>query len=863
MTFLYHNQRCAKTGMTKLKFVTLGCLLFLLAPLAHSQVDSSLTKLLNEITITASRIPETVLTSPVSIEQLTSAEAKNMGALSCFDAVENIKGVQVITPSLGFKVINTRGFANTTNVRFTQLIDGIDNQAPHIGAPIANALGTNDLDIDKIEIIPGTASALYGLNAINGLANTRTKSPFIYQGLSVQQATGVNHIGNIAQYSPQLFSLSNLRYAKALNTHFAFKLNASYINGRDWVADNKDDLAPALNSSTGLTGIDNPAYDEVNSYGNEASNRRALTLSGKKHVVARTGYRETAIEDYTLNNYKGDAGIFYRPKEGHELSLTYKGALINTIYQRSNRFRLQDYTLHQYVFDYHSSILEFRTYLTQENTGKSYNIRSLAENMDRAFKSDNQWFSDYTSAYNNAITDGATVASAHHQARTSADQGRFEPGTDAYLQKKGELVDINNWDYGAALRVKSYLTHSEGLLSWNKLFPTGFEKLGLQLLSGFDHRTYIIIPDGNYFINPSGSGKNLLYNKSGGFAQLNKDLFNKQVRLSAIIRTDKASYFNWKFNPRLTAVYSPREEINLRASYQSGYRFPGIFEGFSNVNSGGVKRVGGLKIMSEGVFESSYTKTSIDAFQSQVTGDINTLGLTQEQAIDKNKEILKKNPYTYLQPEYVRSIELGFRGLAFKKSLFIDLDFYYNTYENFIAQVEASVPKISNNDSIPAYLFSKSTQDRYRLWTNSQSRIYNYGSSLGLKYRYNEKISLLGNVTYSKLDRTENKDGLEDGYNTPEWMLSGTIITEDMWANMGASLTARYQTKFNYVSFLVNGTVPSYWTIDAQINYVFKKSGICSKLGATNLLNRAYYSILGGSSVGGLYYISLTYCLGK
>ena len=63
-----------------------------------------------------------------------------------------MKGVQVITPSLAYKVINTRGFANTTNVRFTQLIDGVDNQAPHIGAPIANALGATDLDIDKIEI---------------------------------------------------------------------------------------------------------------------------------------------------------------------------------------------------------------------------------------------------------------------------------------------------------------------------------------------------------------------------------------------------------------------------------------------------------------------------------------------------------------------------------------------------------------------------------------------------------------------------------------------------------------------------------------------------------------------------------------
>ena len=83
---------------------------------------------------------------------------------------------------MGFKVINTRGFANTTNVRFAQLIDGIDNQTPHIGAPMANALGVTDLDIEKVEIIPGTASALYGMNAVNGLANFRTKNPFDTEG---------------------------------------------------------------------------------------------------------------------------------------------------------------------------------------------------------------------------------------------------------------------------------------------------------------------------------------------------------------------------------------------------------------------------------------------------------------------------------------------------------------------------------------------------------------------------------------------------------------------------------------------------------------------------------------------------------
>ncbi|WP_281299048.1 TonB-dependent receptor [Flavobacterium limnophilum] len=818
---------------------------------------------LKEVVVTASRTQETILRSPISIEQLQSADAKKYGSPTHFDGLENLKNVQIIIPSLGFKVINTRGFANTTNVRFAQLIDGIDNQAPHLGAPIANALGANDLDIDKIEVIPGSAAALYGMNAINGLANIQTQNPFQYQGMSIQQLTGVNHVGNVDRFSPQLFTTTNLRYAQAFNSKMAFKINASITNGTDWVADNRTDLAPNLNASTNLYGDDNPAYDEVNGYGNESANRKTLTLNGKKYVVSRTGYRETEIADYGIENYKWDAGLYFRPKKGHELAITYKGALINTVYQRSNRFRLEDYKLSQYAIDYHTDVFMVRGYLTQENTGKSYNMRSLAENMDRAFKSDDKWFSDYTTAYNNAVTNGSVVADAHKIARTTSDEGRFVPGTAAYEQKKEELVNINNWDYGAALRVKSSLVHSEGLLNWDKAFTDFFTKIGVQLLSGFDYRTYIIVPDGNYFINPEHNGENLTYGKTGGFTQLSKDLFSKKLRLSASIRGDKADYFEVKFTSRFTAVYSPKEAVNFRASYQSGYRFPSIFEGFSNVNSGGVKRVGGLRIMSDGIFENSYTKVSIDKFQAQVTSDLNTLGLTQAQAIDKNKAIIQKNPYTYLEPEFVRSFEFGFRGLALKKSLLIDADFYYNRYENFIAQVEASIPNTSNPAQIPTALYSKTTQSRYRLWTNSKSKIYNYGSSLGLKYRYNSVFSFLGNLTYSKLDRTDEQDGLEDGFNTPQIMANGTVIVENLWRNLGVSVTYRQQSPYDYVSFLVSGEVPSYWAMDAQINYDFKKPGVVAKLGGINFLNKPYYSILGGPQIGAFYYLSLTWNVGE
>ena len=200
-----------------MKKVSLFFLMFWLSRLAFAQnqpVDSIKTFELDDVVITASRVTEDVSKSPVTIEKLSRQEIYSSPSPSFYDALGNVKGVQMLIPSVGFKVINTRGFGNTTNVRFVQMVDGMDIQAPHLGTPIANMLGPSDLDILKVEIIPGTASALYGMNAINGLANFTTRDPFTSQGFSFQQKIGVNRINEMG--GSKIFNETSLRYAATI-----------------------------------------------------------------------------------------------------------------------------------------------------------------------------------------------------------------------------------------------------------------------------------------------------------------------------------------------------------------------------------------------------------------------------------------------------------------------------------------------------------------------------------------------------------------------------------------------------------------------------------------------------------------------
>src|SRR4051812_1353894 len=194
----------------------------------------------NELVVTASRVPESILRSPVAINKLDIRAIRESPSPSFYDALENVKGVQMTTSSLTFKVPNTRGFNIPNNFRFMQLVDGVDMQAATLGVPLGNAIGPTELDIASVEITPGAASALYGMNAINGMANLITKSPFLYQGLSVYQKTGVNHVDGI-DHSPSLLTETSIRYAKAFNNRFAFKINGSYLRGTDWLSDSRYD----------------------------------------------------------------------------------------------------------------------------------------------------------------------------------------------------------------------------------------------------------------------------------------------------------------------------------------------------------------------------------------------------------------------------------------------------------------------------------------------------------------------------------------------------------------------------------------------------------------------------------------------
>ena len=191
--------------------------------------------LLDEIVISASRTPERIFESPVSVERFGIQDIKNTTAESFYGGLQNLKGVDINTNSLTFHSINTRGFATFANVRFMQLVDGMDNTAPGLNFVLGNLVGMNELDVQSVEILPGAASALYGAGAFNGILFMQSKSPFDFQGISTYMKTGIT-AQEAAGDNP--FYDIGVRAAHAFSDKFAVKANFSFLqsaNGNQYV----------------------------------------------------------------------------------------------------------------------------------------------------------------------------------------------------------------------------------------------------------------------------------------------------------------------------------------------------------------------------------------------------------------------------------------------------------------------------------------------------------------------------------------------------------------------------------------------------------------------------------------------------
>jgi iron complex outermembrane recepter protein len=584
-----------------------------------------------EVVVAASRVEEKVMKSPASVEKLDIRAIQNTPSASFYDALSNLKGVDMATQGLLFKSINMRGFGSTGNPRTVQMIDGMDNQAPGLNFPVDNIVGMPEIDVESVEVLPGAASALYGPNAINGLILMNSKSPFLYQGLSVSARGGVMSASNRVGKENTPFGDFSVRYAKAFNNKFAFKTNFSYITAQDWTNTNYDNLNLSGNINPEKRGGAVTDYDGVNVYGDEVQSgmrsvansliaakilpAAALGLVPDK-TVSRTGFLEKDLFTPETKSFKFNGALHYRVSEKVEAIAQYNYGFGTTSYTGTGRYALRDFSLSQAKIELKGDNFTLRGYTTQENSGKSYTAGLAAVQMLDAIKPHETWFGQYVAGFVQARSGGATEDAAHTIARGVADAGMPTPGTAAFttLLDTYRNKNIDGRKGGGAFADKSSMYHFEGVYNFKNQIKFA------DLMIGANYRIYKLSSEATLFADGPAAGRtgSININEYGAFVQAGKSLFKDHVKLVGSVRYDKNQNFDGQFTPRISSVFTFGEH-NFRVSYQTGFRIPTTQNQYIDLLVPSARLIGGLDEFTKRYnLANSYTREDVAALGGKI-----------------------------------------------------------------------------------------------------------------------------------------------------------------------------------------------------------------------------------------------------
>ena len=771
-----------------------------------------------------------ILYSPTSVEQYRSKQIVNMPGSDYYALSGYKKGIDLTTSSMTFKTISTRGFNGSGSSRVNQIVEGMDNQAPGLNFFVGNFAGLTELDVDNIELLPGASSALYGPGGMNGTVLINSKSPFAHQGLSVLLKEGVNNIDKSQRSGISSFHDFSLRWAKAFNNKFAFKIGVQYISATDWLANDTSNYSRAGTVGKVIKGNrkTDPNYDGVNVYGDETSVDIYPFLAGitgdpnQPHLnVSRTGYGEKDVIDPKTKNIKLSGALHYRLNDKLEAQLMGYWATGNTVYTGNNRYVLKDIKLGQYKLELKHRDWFLRGYTTQENAGQAYSATVTTQIFNESWKPSYDpsdpgasWYPQYAGAYLQAKMQGADDITANNIARAYADRDRPAAGSQEFKQIFDQVRKIPIPNGGLFLE-KSQLWMTEGQYNFSNKIKFA------EIIVGGNWKKYVLNSKGTLFIDTLNPIK---IDEFGAYAQITKRLFDNKLSLSASGRYDKNEDFKGHFTPRVTALITVAKNQNIRLSYQTAYRFASTQQKYIRLNVGDYMLLGGLPW----VMDYMHANES-PVFEIGPDGKIST------------------TPYVYkeFKPENMQSFEIGYKGLIGEK-LLVDLYAYAGHYEDFLGR---------------NVLYQPATNQVYSTVVNSSTKVKTHGFGLGLEYQLPNNFSAFFNV-YSDVI-TDVPSGFQSFFNTPKYRLNIGFANSGLGKSkhFGFNAMLHWQDAFMWDGELANGPVNAFTSVDAQVSYNIPKIKSMIKLGGSNIFNHYYKNAYANPEVGGLYYVSFGYNL--
>lgn len=862
-----------------------------------------------EVVISASRTPERILESPVTIERIGASAIKELPGVSFYDAILNLKGVEMSTQSLTFKSVNARGFNSNGNNRFNQFVDGMDNQAPGLNFSVGNIVGLSELDVDNVELLPGAASALYGAGGINGTLLMTSKNPFNYPGASFQYKTGVNHV-NDNNSAVQEYKQFDMRLAKSWNNKFGVKATFSFLQAKDWQGNDMTNFDRANNMVKSGDRTSDPNYDGINVYGDEVSQnmrnvaqsvvttvtnlalptivQQALGLPGAptqaqidafratpigiatlngflasnpnssrsyaglnnpsllpNQSVSRDGYDESALVDNNTKSLKTNISLNYRLTKTIEAIAQVNWGTGTSVYTGTERYSLRNFSIGQYKLELKGEDFFVRGYTTQERSGDSYIAAVLGLSINEVSSPSTLWFPTYVNGFVAARQLGQSVDAANAFARSLANAS----GRGRFLPGSANFEQ-------AKYQIRNTNISSTVI---NEADPSK-SVYGAR----FDDKTNLYHYEGMYnFTNALknavelqvGASSRLYQLRSGGtiFDDLNREINIKEY--GAFAQLGK-KLFSDKLKLTLAARYDKNSNFEGRVTP----RFTGVYTVAKNNNI----RLSYQTGYRNPTTQNQYIDLSVLGGQSRLIGGLPE-SLTKYDFYNR-KGVLRKDynaylnsaaggspnaallvPYTF-DPKGLRPESVQSYELGYKGLITDGLLIDVYGYYN---QYKDFITSVALYRAEPGRSYTS-----FGVPVNAAGKVTSYGSALGLDYLIG-KYTLSGNVSQNALGKMPAD--YENDFNTPKVRFNVGFANREVVKNVGFNVQYRWQDSYYWLSSFAAGQVPAFSTVDAQANLKVPSINSIFKIGGSNLLNKYYKTSFGNPEVGALYYMSITF----
>jgi outer membrane receptor for ferrienterochelin and colicins len=838
---------------------------------------------LNQVVVSASKKREKLLDAPASISVLSGDKLLNKVVTSPVDYLKSTPGVDVMQTGLISNNVVIRGFNNIFSGTVLNVVDDRIGSVPSLKLNAYQLVPTSNLDIERIEVLRGPASALYGPNASSGVIHIMTKSPLdqenkfettvaLNSGFTVQ-GTNTNTLDAHTNSSREHvnYSIVNPEFrtsGKLLDGKFGYKVSGAYFQGQDYT--NYDPREPYTGDSLIFGSV---KYGQTFQPDTLSKTRGKSPYTGVDTTFVKYDVRRFA-RDFNIHKWNADGRIDYKPTK--DILLTLSGGVAQT------------------------SNIE----LTGLGAGQVHGW--LYWYMQAKFKWKNlffQYFVNVSDAMNTYLIPQLTPFS--RQTTTY-----YSPYQVQRLVDKSKLHGLQ-------------LQHS-----WAPIKK-------LSLIYGAD--ALITLPQSDGTIYGRFDGHDNVY-QAGAYIQGDYDPL-RWLKLVAAFRIDYNSIINnLSYSPRVAVVFKPKPGQNIRLTFNRAFDAPASLEQFLDLANGQVPNginVRGIgnpygykysydpagnvqfitapysggpgtwvtvnnKVNNYQYFDSAVTLIAnslakqsgtapilvhalINALFNGISGPSGLIQTANQEIIDyaalaQSKKVVKFQPTDFknlnrINNQTTQTLELGYKGLFFSKLQF-SADLYWTHEENYVGALSSAsgavIFDLVNNPAIvsrlkanAAPLYSAlSALDNKAPYTNpnlvkpdsgavydevlvllsqlpigtvtpKDSKIgsdyiltYNnlgtldlFGLDLGLQYQVTKDIAIGGSFSWVNKNEIQLSTGQIAPLNAPKYKSSMTFDHTISKIGIGYGLTWRWQDAYPGNSSVYIGTVSAANLFDARLTY--------------------------------------------